>query len=73
MEAATVSQMLRALAAGWTKPGFVASAAAVHEGMALVAQAAATLGIAPTALVEHDLAEMRTRDYLQPWFEQANA
>ncbi len=45
------------------------TAADAHSMLHLVAQACAAHGIEPRSLVERDLAELRTRSYLAPYFE----
>ncbi|MEZ4500381.1 MAG: phosphoribosyl-AMP cyclohydrolase [Thermomicrobiales bacterium] len=67
MPTSTVASMLRSSAGGWAAPN-TANPSVIHETMALVGQAAKSTGIAPMDLIEHDLAEMRTRPYLAPYF-----
>ncbi|MBX3070186.1 MAG: phosphoribosyl-AMP cyclohydrolase [Thermomicrobiales bacterium] len=64
---ATASQIIRAASSTWRDLS-TPNMALIHETMGLVAQAAASTGIAPTDLIDHDLTEMRTRSYLEPYF-----
>lgn len=46
------------------------SAEQAHALLALVASAAVSIGVRPLDLIEKDLAELRTRDYLAPYFSR---
>ncbi len=63
----TAAALISAAANEWSSES--APAVRIHESMALVAQAAASLGVKPLELVDHDLNEMRGRDYLRAYFE----
>jgi len=44
-------------------------AARCHATLALIAQACAVCGVEPSAILQRDLDELRTRPYLEPIFE----
>ncbi len=72
VEALAVVALLRSTADEWSQSDTRPGPETVHAAMAIVAQAARSLGIDPVKLIEHDLAEMRTRVYLRPWFDAAD-
>jgi hypothetical protein len=41
-----------------------------HKLLSLVANAAVSLGVAPRMVIEKDLADLRSRDYLEPYFSR---
>ncbi|MGD9710578.1 MAG: phosphoribosyl-AMP cyclohydrolase [Thermomicrobiales bacterium] len=67
---ATASTLLLAAARNWEMANWRTSPDSIHETISLVAQAARSSGIEPQALIEHDLEEMQSREYLRPWFER---
>jgi phosphoribosyl-AMP cyclohydrolase len=66
-----VTQLLRAEAGRWSAAEQDAEdiAAASHATLALVGQACTSAGLDPLAAVRADLAELRSRPYLAPFFE----
>jgi hypothetical protein len=65
--ASTLATLLRAEAEIWSlDSGDVAARA--HQTFALVAAACATAGIAPLAVILHDLDDLRSRPYLADYF-----
>lgn len=66
-----VAHRLRAEADRWQLPAAPAEdhAARCRQTLALVAQACQLVGLTGADLVAADLAEMRTRPYLAPYFE----
>ena len=70
LPAATVARLLRAEADHWSESGREDReiAAAAHATLSLVAQACASVGIDPLAVVHFDLAELESRPYLAPYF-----
>jgi hypothetical protein len=41
-----------------------------HRLFALVANAVVSLGLTPRMVIEKDLADLRSRDYLEPYFSR---
>jgi len=68
--AGTVYRLLRAEADRWSESGHnnLDLAAAVHATLSLVGQACVTAGIDPLTAVHSDLAELKSRPYLAPYF-----
>lgn len=64
----TVAKILRGTAAGIGESPFTAERG--HAVFALIASAALSLGVEPRAVIERDLSELRTRDYLEPYFSR---
>ncbi len=73
LDPATAARLLRAEAARWETGAGAAAAlgARCHATLALVAQAASVADLGGLDLVEADLAEMRSRPYLDPYFARA--
>jgi phosphoribosyl-AMP cyclohydrolase len=67
---ATVARLLRAEADHWSESEHddLDIAAAAHATLSLVAQACASAGVDPLAAVHFDLAELKSRPYLAPYF-----
>lgn len=66
------AQLLRAEADAWLRypiPAFDAPARC-HATVALIAQAVITAGVEPSAILQRDLDDLRTRPYLAPIFDQ---
>ena len=70
LPAGTVYRLLRAEADRWSESGHnnLDLAAAVHATLSLVGQACVTAGIDPLTAVHSDLAELKSRPYLAPYF-----
>jgi hypothetical protein len=64
----TIAGLLRSEAKTWETAARAERAARLHATIALVAQACAALGIEPVEPIESDLAELKSRPYLQPYF-----
>ena len=67
-----VTQLLRAQSGRWTLPEQPNAdiAASLHATIALVGQVCASAGLSPLAVIETDLAELKCRPYLAPFFRQ---
>jgi phosphoribosyl-AMP cyclohydrolase len=67
-----VARMLRGDAALWREPLRPSTnlAARCHATLALIAQACAVCGVEPSAILQRDLDDLRTREYLAPLFEE---
>lgn len=67
-----VARMLLGDAALWSEPirGNTNLASRCHATLALIAQACAVCGVEPSAILQRDLDDLRTRPYLAPLFEQ---
>lgn len=70
--AATISTVLRAKAHRWRSgsPPPEQLAAETHATLTLVGQACQRAGVEPLAAIESDLDELRTRNYLAPYFSE---
>jgi phosphoribosyl-AMP cyclohydrolase len=68
--AATISRLLRREAEQWSDASAPIAdlAAATHGTLALIGQACRAAGVEPLAAVLADLAELRARPYLEPYF-----
>lgn len=65
----TAAKLLRLEAEDWKlSPSTDSAASRVHAAIALVAQACRSVDVVPGHLVEHDLSELRSRDYLASYF-----
>lgn len=66
-----VARMLRSDAALWSEPIRASTnlAARCHATLALIAQACAVCGVEPSAILQRDLDDLRTREYLAPLFD----
>ena len=67
----TLAHLLRADAARWRSgpnPAGVGTAASIHATLALVGQSLVTLNIDPKDVIARDLAELRAKPYLAPFF-----
>lgn len=76
MTAPISAKLLRAEAAGWSDASDAAStslASRLHATLGLVGQALAVAGQPPEAVIERDLAELRSRDYLAEYFAEGAA
>jgi phosphoribosyl-AMP cyclohydrolase len=69
-KAKTARKLLQAEAERWRMPDFVPSPESIHQAVTLVAQAVASCDIDPKQLIQHDLAELRSKAYLDPYFNQ---
>lgn len=71
----TIVQMLRAQARHWQRgaSGRQAVTADAHATLALVGQACRVGGVEPLAVIDSDLAELRGRAYLEPYFARQAA
>jgi phosphoribosyl-AMP cyclohydrolase len=67
-----VTQLLRAQGGRWSapKPPDSDITASLHATIALVGQACASAGLSPLTVVETDLADLKSRPYLAPFFRQ---
>ena len=68
LAASTVARLLRAKADRWSGPLPADLGPHLHATLALLAQAAHAGGIAPAAVVAADLAALRQKEYLGPYF-----
>jgi phosphoribosyl-AMP cyclohydrolase len=70
LDSGAVARLLRADAGGWMNQDLASGdiAAHAHATLALVAQTCRGAGIDPLAVIESDLAELRSRPYLAPFF-----
>ena len=73
LSTASVVKLLSSEAASWKSAptSNVDLGARCHAAAALVAQACLVANVAPAELIRHDLAELRGRPYLLPYFESS--
>jgi phosphoribosyl-AMP cyclohydrolase len=67
-----VTKLVRAEAGCWSSRHHLDEdmAASLHATIALVGQACSSAGLTPHSVVERDLAELKSRPYLAPYFRQ---
>lgn len=69
----SLAGLIRREADFWLSGSTLDIAALAHGSLAMVAAACAAVGVTPASLIMADLNEMRTRRYLEPYFETVDA
>lgn len=69
----SLAGLIRREADFWLAGSSLDIAALAHGSLAMVAAACAVTGVSPASLIMADLNEMRTRAYLEPYFETVDA